>query len=719
MYPKMKLFTAVLVCALLASCGGGASDDEANTVAGTPSGGIVVDGYLQLAKMVCDANENGAADAGESVTYTDTNGNYTFASGCAHTVLASGGVNKDTGLSFVGQMRSPAGAPTVTPLTTLLAAGMTQEQIVAALNLPAGTDVLTTDPAATDSNGNLKNPALMKKTVAVQQMMQKVTELFAELGSMSGSVAINSVYNNVASAFATQLKTAGAALFSGDTVQEGQVSAMIGKAVTVVGSAGDVDQKVKDALTAAGGAAAVSAVVQTALTDQAQSIMKASDAADLTAVTREKQSNAGITASVKEKVSLGELKPGLTADQLAKLKSDIQLGAAMASGNSAIIDFDEQINAFSNIGPYGGAKMSIGMDAVAKTKALKIEKPAGVEKWAGVYLTVAPISFSAGNKSISALVYSTHANAVAKLKVDTSPSLGQGNAPEVEGTIVESANSWTKVTWDFSKSEVPLNLNLQYTTIAITPDADMTTSGQAYYIDSMAVAPSNSGYLYLANDSIGFTPTGQSADAVAYSMTKFKGDGLDVKWPMADGAALKINLREKGTFNFANGQELSAAISISEIGPNKNGELRAVVENVQVRKSGSYITLTIPNLPRAMVYAVSSNGNTKSVIDFAAKVQGIRNTLTASANTVSTVGFGEVVNYAIGKLSNRFSDMSLMRGKYKLTMVVSELPLRKEDGTAFEAMSMTVPTKLSNGGGIDQSVGVTGAGLTGYINLVD
>jgi hypothetical protein len=117
-----------------------------------------------------------------------------------------------------------------------------------------------------------------------------------------------------------------------------------------------------------------------------------------------------------------------------------------------------------------------------------------------------------------------------------------------------------------------------------------------------------------------------------------------------------------------------------------------------------------------LIYGVSADGNTKAVIDFASSVQGITNTLSTAANAVSTVMFGEVVNFGINGLSNRFTNMSSLSGKYKVTIVVDQLPLRKADGTVFPSATIRMPTSVVNGveSGI---VPITGPSLVGYINL--
>jgi hypothetical protein len=276
------------------------------------------------------------------------------------------------------------------------------------------------------------------------------------------------------------------------------------------------------------------------------------------------------------------------------------------------------------------------------------------------------------------------------------------------------------VTWNLSG----VIASKQYTTIAITPDADTVTSGHSYYIDNLALLAAEASapptdYVYLDSNSISFSANGTTGSAVSYSMTDFQSNtgGINIKWPMADAGAIKLKLKINGSFSFDPSQTLSAAVRIEETGGGQ-GEIRAYTDKVAISKSGDSITLSVPNLPQALIYSVSSTGQTKAVVNFASKVRGITNTLSTASGAVSTVMFGEVVNYAITGLSNQFNNMSAMRGKYKVTVVVNELPLRKADGSPFDSLTIEVPTTVS-GGQAGNVVPVTGKGLVGYINLVD
>jgi hypothetical protein len=186
---------------------GGSSNSSAPTA---PTAGKVVDGYLVGTTVFCDINKNGTYDsATETTTTTGAGGVFTFAAGCSGTIVATGGKDETTGYDFTGVLKSPAGSTVTTPLTTLLAdTGMTPAQLATALGLPAGTDVTQIDPA------DGKHQDLLKTTLAVQQIIQQMSNMFAGLG---GSTEIGAIYSKVAAAVAKSLlATPGTPLLSTD-----------------------------------------------------------------------------------------------------------------------------------------------------------------------------------------------------------------------------------------------------------------------------------------------------------------------------------------------------------------------------------------------------------------------------------------------------------------------------------------------------------------------
>src|SRR3989338_3418230 len=138
-----KLRNAVLVAAIagaLAACGGG--DGGVAAVTPTPFTGVVFDGKVTGAKVVCDADNNGTFTAGEGTTTSDSSGSFTITGGCSSSIVAYEGTNADTGEPFLGKLKAPASTTNssfVTPLTTLMKdGGLTAAEIVTALTLQAG-----------------------------------------------------------------------------------------------------------------------------------------------------------------------------------------------------------------------------------------------------------------------------------------------------------------------------------------------------------------------------------------------------------------------------------------------------------------------------------------------------------------------------------------------------------------------------------------------------
>ncbi len=186
---RKKTLLAVAVGVFLAGCGGGGGYQAPKTTSG-----FAVDGYLKDASVLCDVNENGVYDAGETVVLsnnaTGSKGEFLFTAGCASTIVISGGTDSDTKAQFKGLLKAPAGSTYVTPLTTLMAdTGLTAVQVATAFGLPPGTDVTKVDP-----NSNLD---LKKKTLALQQIVQQVAAAIASLDSNASPEKVRAINSAV------------------------------------------------------------------------------------------------------------------------------------------------------------------------------------------------------------------------------------------------------------------------------------------------------------------------------------------------------------------------------------------------------------------------------------------------------------------------------------------------------------------------------------------
>ena len=293
-----RLTPAAAAALFLVSCGGGGSSNPPAPVV-VPSSGYAVDGYLSGAAVLCDSNGNGAADSGELSVTTDATGAFSFASGCSAALVVRGGVNVDTGILFTGLLKAPAGSIVVTPLTTLLSSGLTQVQVKAALGLPGSIDLQAVDPALKTA-GVLVNAELYKKSLAVQQLLQKTTELLAGLGGVSSDGTKQLVYGEVAAAFASVLQ-GGAVMASGTTLDLAVVASLVKAATLRVGGAPLVGTEIKTALSKIN-ADSLAQVTAASLKSQGEALLKASDA-QLTATTKTQQNDAAITNFVVANVA--------------------------------------------------------------------------------------------------------------------------------------------------------------------------------------------------------------------------------------------------------------------------------------------------------------------------------------------------------------------------------------------------------------------------------
>jgi hypothetical protein len=191
---------------------------------------------LQGATVTCDADR--------STTTTDENGAFRFPRGCRGTITVSGGINKDTGEEFLGELQAPVGATAVNSLTTMMVVGgLTEAQVKDSLGIPSTVNLLTTDPAAEVSNtaGNTYgNSELFTKAKTVQQLFQTTMDTVATTSSLTDTDkdAKKAIYATAASALAGEIKKAPATkLITGATVEasvvsETLVSSMLSTAVT-------------------------------------------------------------------------------------------------------------------------------------------------------------------------------------------------------------------------------------------------------------------------------------------------------------------------------------------------------------------------------------------------------------------------------------------------------------------------------------------------------
>lgn len=155
-------------------------NDASTSTPSTPSTpsttkGVAADPYIGGARVFCDKDDNGSLSIGdeESTAFTTNKGEFTFVNACAYSIIVESilniskhyAVNGDQISPFEGMLKAPAGSSVVTPLTTLLAAGMSEIEILAALGitLAPGEELKTLDVN--------KNQSALAASVLVQQLI--------------------------------------------------------------------------------------------------------------------------------------------------------------------------------------------------------------------------------------------------------------------------------------------------------------------------------------------------------------------------------------------------------------------------------------------------------------------------------------------------------------------------------------------------------------------
>ena len=191
---KLGVIAIVLAIVVVVgySCGGTKSDSGSSAVKH-----IAVDPYIVGAKFFEDLNNNGTQDVGEQLSsLTNANGLFTFSSALSTGAIV---VLSDTvigplhnGISFTGIIKrevDATGALVCSPLTTLLANGWTEDEVVLVLSNAGLTGITTADLKLNPMNGmdnliTVTEAALIKikASIAVYSFMTVMDTLIAGQG---------------------------------------------------------------------------------------------------------------------------------------------------------------------------------------------------------------------------------------------------------------------------------------------------------------------------------------------------------------------------------------------------------------------------------------------------------------------------------------------------------------------------------------------------------
>ncbi|MGY4282687.1 VCBS repeat-containing protein [Bradyrhizobium sp. LM2.7] len=170
----------------------------------------VIGGKIAGATVFADDNNNGLLDPSESFAITDDQGNFEPVGGTGP-LVAYGGTDTFTGLSFKGILEAPSGSTRISPISTLVSSlehqGVTTAnvQVLAALSINPAVDITTFDPIAALLANNVD---AARAYSANAEIMNTVTAIASALTG-AGPIGQNSV--QVFNALAALINNQGAA----------------------------------------------------------------------------------------------------------------------------------------------------------------------------------------------------------------------------------------------------------------------------------------------------------------------------------------------------------------------------------------------------------------------------------------------------------------------------------------------------------------------------
>ncbi|MEY9750166.1 hypothetical protein ABIF65_009540 [Bradyrhizobium japonicum] len=154
----------------------------------------VVGGTIAGATVFADDNNNGTLDPGESFTISDEQGNFEPIGGIGP-LVAYGGTDTFTGLSFKGILEAPGGVTKISPISTLVSllqnqgVSTAEAQVLSAFSIDPAVDLATFDPTAE----LLANNSLAAKVYSANAEVMNTVSVITSALTGAGSIAQNSV----------------------------------------------------------------------------------------------------------------------------------------------------------------------------------------------------------------------------------------------------------------------------------------------------------------------------------------------------------------------------------------------------------------------------------------------------------------------------------------------------------------------------------------------
>lgn len=232
-------------------------------------------------------------------------------------------------------LMAPAGSTVVTPATTLLAGGIiASDKAAASLGL-AGTDIGKTDIGARGTGGIPANAEALKRTLAVQQIVQQTADTLAALTLSQAPIQVQAIYAETAKAAATVLNANATTplLDAGGSVNVSLVNAIVQQAIANLGASTNASVASAKGNIGAYNRANIAAFVAVAIAAEAELLAKTANSDALTKTT---QSDTTVADAARQVAALlASTNPGINLSTAAA--SLAQVAVAPSVGRAALI----------------------------------------------------------------------------------------------------------------------------------------------------------------------------------------------------------------------------------------------------------------------------------------------------------------------------------------------------------------------------------------------
>ena len=461
-----SIFGGLSLLGLAAGGGGGKSSAGIKYVPPTTEiNGELINGYIENATVFQDNDRDGILDVNEPSTTTDEKGKFNFIGtpdGGPLVALANANtIDKSNNASVTSTFKAPLGSTVISPLSTLVQAGVTEKQIKTAFGIDDSIDLLDYNPinaalladdptialqykAASvmvsnlmDVGNSLIGGATNKTTDTSSLVISGIVKLINDPANSSAPVDLTTI-NNVKSVFTESLRLASGTTDSAvlQTISEKVASANDAVETAAAANAGD-------ARTALEMIAKIELVAQTTLAEGVKEAIKGdSTELDTFDLDYEVENN---TDDVPEIPAIFD---GLSFDEIVS-----PVVQAQENGIASVVVQDDgnKIIKFEKIAGNNGLYSHLTL-ATGETNDLA---------------TVDPIVFEAGNAKLGMWVHTAQAGTKVRLQIGDSAAGGYPN----DTHWVEVEASTTKAGWDY------LTFDFENPASRFVADGDAETRG--------------------------------------------------------------------------------------------------------------------------------------------------------------------------------------------------------------------------------------------------